>query len=199
MSENKSPMKDDTSHWKYYSWTNVFNREECLEIGEYIDNNYQELEDASRGAFLNGKPIKNISSVKHIKYGQIKHLISPFINEAFHIAQKGFGYLTNGPHDEEMLLFNTYYSDNKDSYDWHFDESFNSLIDCKLTLLMNLSTEVYKGGDFETYIYEKEKHNSINIPGSCFMIKSHFNHRVLPVTEGTRKTLVFFISGPRFR
>ena len=195
-----NPLIDDTAHWNYYQWPKVFNREECLVLCEYIDNNYLELEAENRSATgPKGHPRKKVSSVKHIKYGQIKNLIYPLVHDAFFIAQTKFGYLTNGPHDAEMLNFNTYSSDNQDSYDWHFDASANSQNDIKLTLLMNLSTEVYKGGEFESYIYENETHNSFNIPGSCFMIKSHFNHRVLPITEGTRKTLVFFITGPRFR
>ena len=69
----------------------------------------------------------------------------------------------------------------------------------KLTLLINLSTEVFEGGDFETWVYDKQIQPSLAIHGSCFMFKSHIPHRVLPVTKGTRKSLTFWITGPRFR
>ena len=36
-------------------------------------------------------------------------------------------------------------------------------------------------------------------PGSAIMFKSHLNHRVLPVTSGTRKSLTMFIFGPKFQ
>ena len=190
----------DTSHWKWYSWPRFFNRDECLEIGNFIDNNYVGLEDLTLGATTEGGITKKkLSSVKHINYGQIKHLISPIIDEAFYMAQNKFGYLTNGPHDRELLNFNTYSGESKDTYDWHIDESANSQEDMKLTLLINLSTEVFEGGDFETWVYDKQIQPSLAIHGSCFMFKSHIPHRVLPVTKGTRKSLTFWITGPRFR
>ena len=64
---------------------------------------------------------------------------------------------------------------------------------------MNLSTEEYEGGEFETYIYEKKRIDEFSQPGSVYMFPSKFHHRVLPVTSGTRKSLTFFITGPRFR
>lgn len=201
--------KTDNNHhlWNWYNWQNVFNKEECLEIGEFIDNNYLGLEPPKQAAYYGvaGEPIdytkskKNISSVKHIEYGQIKHLIHKVVDHAYYVAQDSFGYLTTGPYDVEVLNFNTYTSENQDNYDWHIDGSNSPFKDIKLTLLMNLSTEKYEGGEFQSYIFENEKHDSFNNNGSCFMIKSHFNHRVLPVTKGTRKTLAMFITGPRFR
>jgi hypothetical protein len=168
--------------WNWYNWQNVFNREECLKISEFIDNNYIGLEPKEQEAYYGeaGKPIdytkskKNISSVKQIKYGRIKHLIYPIVNDAYYVAQDSFGYLTTGPHDAETLNFNIYTSENQDNYDWHMDGSNSPFKDIKLTLLMNLSTEKYKGGEFQSYIYGNEKHDSFNNNGSNCSMKNAF-------------------------
>ena len=192
--------REDTADWKWYFWPNRFNQEQCLDIGNFISNNFIGIEDSELGARGNdGLPKKKISSVKNISYGQIKHLINPLVDDAFYYANNKFGYLTNGPHDMEWLNFNTYSSDSKDTYDWHVDESNNSQEDIKLTLLMNLSTEPYTGGEFQTWVHDEQTHLGFSTPGSAIMFKSHLPHRVLPVTSGTRKSLTMFITGPRFR
>ena len=62
-----------------------------------------------------------------------------------------------------------------------------------------VSLKKYEGGDFEylnsQFIRVKELEN----PGSVLIFKSHFHHRVLPVTSGERRTLTHFMLGPRFR
>ena len=193
-------QEHETSDWKYYIWPNYFSPEQCKEIGNVIDNNYISSGEGDFTARNNkGEPLKAISNVKSVAYGAIKHLIHPLINEAFYIANNKFGYLTFGPYDVEQLNFNTYSADSHDQYRWHIDESPNSQEDIKLTLLINLSTEEYEGGEFETYVYEKKRIDEFSQPGSVYMFPSKFHHRVLPVTSGTRKSLTFFITGPRFR
>ena len=46
---------------------------------------------------------------------------------------------------------------------------------------------------------EENEIKQLNIPGNAIMLKSHLNHKVLPVTKGERNTLTFFICGPKFR
>ena len=193
-------MDPESFTWRNYGWSKFFNSESIKTINDFIETEHVGFEDKSLGARdSDGKLIKNISSVKHIPYGKIKHLISDLIGEAYQVANLDFGYKTFGPHDLEYLNFNTYEADSKDSYNWHIDQSIQATNDIKLTLLINLTTESFTGGEFQ--IIPSDGPVDIPIlsePGSAFMFKSHILHRVKPVTSGTRKSLSMFIYGPRF-
>ena len=192
-------MKDNWN-WKYYTWPNYFSKEEVEQISEFIENNYIGEEDPTHGATTkDGKLKKQISTVKYIAYEKVEPLISRLVKEAFQVANLDFGYITFDTFASQNLLYNTYQSKDKDHYDWHIDESNSPIYDVKLTLLVNLSTEPYEGGEFQTYIHTEESHPDFDKPGSAIMFKSHFNHRVLPITSGTRKSLSIFINGPKFR
>ena len=192
-------MKDNWN-WKYYTWINYFSKEEVEQISEFIENNYIGEEDPTHGATTkDGKLKKQISTVKYIAYEKVEPLISRLVKEAFQVANLDFGYITFDTFASQNLLYNTYQSKDKDHYDWHTDESDSPTYDTKLTLLINLSTEPYEGGEFKTYIYSENGHPDFDKPGSAIMFKSHLNHRVLPVTSGRRKSLTIFIHGPKFR
>ena len=192
-------MKDNWN-WKYYTWINYFSKEEVEQISEFIENNYIGEEDPTHGATTkDGKLKKQISTVKYIAYEKVEPLISRLVKEAFQVANLDFGYITFDTFASQNLLYNTYQSKDKDHYNWHYDESRSPLSDVKLSLLVNLSTEPYEGGEFQTYIHAEGSHPEFDRPGSAIMFKSHLNHRVLPVTSGIRKSLSLFIYGPKFR
>ena len=181
-------------------WPNYFTKKQLEQLCEFIENNYIGHEDPTHGAMTaDGKYKKQVSTVKIIDYEKVESLVSGLVKEALQVANFDFGYTTFGPHPGEHLLYNTYQSKDKDHYDWHIDESNSPIYDVKLTLLVNLSTEPYEGGEFQTYIHTEESHPDFDKPGSAIMFKSHFNHRVLPITSGTRKSLSIFINGPKFR
>lgn len=100
----------------------------------------------------------------------------------------------------------TQYSGNgetKQFYDWHMDCMHdNSIWDRKITIVVQLSNpEDYEGGLFEMEdvarpVFDVSKY----MPrGSVLVFPSYMRHRVLPVTKGTRYSLVAWYNGPRFR
>ena len=181
--------------WDYYTWLNIFNSEEIKQINKFVEDNHSGLENPKLGANW-----KKVSTVKGISFGKIKPLVGGLIDTAISIAELDFGYTIFKPHNSIHLNHNIYRSDSKDNYDWHTDKSQKPTFDMKLTLLINLSEELYEGGEFQLLSTNKESTiNEFSKPGSAFMFKSHILHRVLPVTSGTRKSLAFFINGPRFQ
>ena len=194
-----STQPEDTWKYLYYTWPDFFNKEEVEQICEFIENNYIGNEDPRNAAHNQQGSYKQISTVKIIDYEKVEPFLSRLVKEAFSVANMHFGYITFGPHPTSYLLYNTYQSKDKDYYNWHFDNSDSATHDVKLTLLVNLSTEPYEGGEFQTYIYSETGHPDFDKPGSAIMFKSHLNHRVLPVTSGRRKSLTMFIHGPKFR
>jgi len=82
-------------------------------------------------------------------------------------------------------------------YDWHMDQG-RTQSPRKLSMVLQLTDpSEYDGGDLEfmgtnTSVATKEL-------GSVHLFPSYVMHRVTPVTRGIRRSLVGWISGPRFR
>lgn len=101
-------------------------------------------------------------------------------------------------------------------FDWHPDGPFGVLdargLNCipnhlqwrKLTCVTMLNDEdTYEGGDFQIFSPSTSPENCIHTirldAGSMIFFPSYTAHRVTPVTRGTRKTLVHWFCGPRWR
>ncbi len=98
----------------------------------------------------------------------------------------------------EDFQYTVYRSDN-DHYDWHMDKGNTSASPRKLSMVLQLSDpEDYMGGDLQLMLgseiitAEKKK-------GMIYAFPSYILHRVTPVSEGTRKSLVVWVAGPKFR
>lgn len=95
----------------------------------------------------------------------------------------------------------TVYGPENDHYDWHIDKGSNKNNGSprKLSLVLQLSDpSEYEGGELQlmtgmnTMNLEKKK-------GIVHAFPSFVLHRVTPVTRGVRRTLVIWVSGPKFR
>ena len=185
--------------YDYWYWNSVFNKKQIKKINSFILKNYDSLESPERGAHdKSGKPLKS-SSVKVIAWNKIKPLLFDLQNRLYYINREHFGYDLYPKEDMSGCLFNVYSDKNKGGYGWHYDESSNPCSDIKLTTIINLSDKKYEGGQLELFRNEPMLIKELNEPGSVIMFKSPISHRVLPVIKGERKTLVFFMEGPRFK
>jgi PKHD-type hydroxylase len=100
----------------------------------------------------------------------------------------------------------TVYKDNLSHYDWHIDTLVDGILeDNKLTRKLSISfilsdQDEYEGGDFE--ILSKNFNEPIEIVqkrNRLIAFPSFFWHKVSPVTKGTRRSLVFWVLGPKFK
>lgn len=97
------------------------------------------------------------------------------------------------------IQFTEYLASEGGKYDWHHDVDWNSnaLFDRKLSVTVQLSDPSdYDGGDFQFAEVENPDGKAI---GSVLVFPSYLQHRVFPVTRGTRRSLVAWFSGPRWR
>jgi len=94
----------------------------------------------------------------------------------------------------------TVYRENGGHYGWHLDRgSSGGQAPRKLSLVMQLSDpSEYEGGDLEVFTglepTQMEKKQGLVVAFPSFVL-----HRVTPITSGTRRTLVVWLSGPKFR
>lgn len=101
------------------------------------------------------------------------------------------------------VQYTKYYGNDNGKYDWHFDTFWQSpdAFHRKLSVTIQLSdSSDYEGGDFQyDPQYPSPDPQLLRKKGTIFIFPSYISHRVTEVTKGTRKSLVSWIEGPRFR
>lgn len=99
------------------------------------------------------------------------------------------------------LQFTEYAAERKDFYDWHEDITWvkqSEMWHRKLSVVVQLSDpKTYEGGDFELRAMQADR-NEVRTQGSVIVFPSFLTHRVTPVTNGVRYSLVGWMEGPKF-
>jgi PKHD-type hydroxylase len=122
------------------------------------------------------------------------------LNVASEVNARFFGFELNG---FSYLQFGRY-GDSGAFYDWHTDGSINAWPSGKdyeprklsFTLMLSNSKD-YDGGKFQVNSGTVEEVKSER--GRLVFFPSFLLHRVTPVTRGTRKTVVGWVVGPKFK
>jgi len=92
----------------------------------------------------------------------------------------------------------TNYESPSDKYGKHVDRGINTPVR-KLSISIQLTNpEEYEGG--ELYLYDGDKGEIMNkSQGTLIMFPSYVLHEVMPVTKGTRNSLVTWVTGKQFK
>jgi len=188
-----------SNKFDYWFWENCFNKKQIKKINDFIEKNFDKIEDKKFGAKDEEGNLKKNTFVKCISWKKVKHLFEQVHTDVIESARKNFGYDVYDVSDKNDVLLNTYSYKNKSKYDWHIDSVDSDLFDIKLTVLINLSLNEYEGGDFKIFNQNETVIKELKNPGNVIMFKSKLNHCVTPITKGERKTLTIFICGPKFR
>jgi len=107
--------------------------------------------------------------------------------------------------ENEVIQYTIY--DKGDYYDWHTDEDISDVYEPdelvrKLSFTLQLSDDnEYTGGDlqFSDFADSKKKFTVPRSRGTMIVFDSRVPHRVCPIESGTRKTLVGWVMGKRWR
>ena len=87
-------------------------------------------------------------------------------------------------------------------YKWHTDVGSKETSTRKLTAIVQLSDEQdYEGGDLEFGITDELGENNYvatKKQGSIIVFPSFLSHRVIPITKGTRYSLLTWMNGDSF-
>lgn len=101
----------------------------------------------------------------------------------------------------ESLQFTEYSSETKDFYTSHSDDGYKFNLFRKLSVSVQLSNpSEYDGGDL--VFYRNTLSESAVAPkeiGTVIVFPSFVIHEVQKITAGTRKSLVTWVNGPRFK
>ena len=176
---------------------NFFSVDQCEEIIDWCKN--QKMGEASLyGPNLYDPKIRRgktflINERNISKYQQIDTMTQNLVDqiEDFNFSYKRFTLV------EFMFQFAEYHSENKDFFDWHKDDPRKQNPRRLVSSSVQLSDyESYKGGDLEIKDDNIDKYGDSKKQGSLIIFDSQVYHRVTPVTQGTRYSLVTWARGP---
>jgi PKHD-type hydroxylase len=173
---------------KYFCWKKELSHEVCQKLINLGQGNW------NRAAAVNKSDYVRKSDIVWIKEQWVYDLISPYMFSAN--EQAGWKYNITAAQDCQVTRYT------KDGfYNWHIDGmgSHSEVQDDgntrKLSMSVILNSD-YEGGDFEMRDLESK------IPrlekGSIIVFPSFLEHRVTPVTEGIRYSLVTWFVGPPY-
>jgi PKHD-type hydroxylase len=197
-----------------YLWAildNVFDNKEL----EFIEK-YMQKTPLSDPQYFDGKNLKYVSSENEETFRKSKvsfhrpdeknNWIFEKINYAVEIANdRFFNFELNG---YESIQYSEYSYEQSGKYDFHMDMHTSPTIEMsqletrKLSfgMLLNEPGVDFEGGDFLINTSrEKSAHKVDMIKGRLVFFPSFLLHSVTPVTKGIRKSLVCWVSGPKFR
>jgi PKHD-type hydroxylase len=98
----------------------------------------------------------------------------------------------------ERIQYSVYHASEGGHYDWHVDQG-PLVTRRKLSLTLQLTDPShYQGGDLQ-FLAGSCTETAPRERGMLIAFPSYGVHRVAPVTQGTRKSLVIWITGPQFR
>ena len=175
-----------------YSSMNIFNQDQIKEINSKIKSNFVEGKDDF------AVDSHKTSDVKFIYLGKIQQYILPFIDFCLTANNNFFCFDLHPLTSLKKLNYNSYEVDTE--YSWHIDAVPRDPVrDIKLTALLNLSEENYKGGELVLFRSKEITCDEFNKPGSAVIFPSFINHKVNKIISGKRNTLAIWFSGPKFR
>lgn len=187
------------NHHPYWYWENQLTLKEIKKLNKLIMSNYDSIEPQTHKAHdLKGVSKKNLDSYI-INYQKVKPYVSRLLDLAFEANRKSYGYDIWKYRDADTCLYNVYPSNKQSNYDWHVDEDPDPYADMKFTMIINLSEKPFVGGDLFLQKGDEIEVKELKKPGTFIIFKSYTRHMVTPVTQGERRNLVLFLTGPNFK
>jgi len=172
-------------------WQNALSIEEIQRIAKYA-NSLPRL-----NGLTNNEVGLNSSRKSIVRWMYEKPEISWLYDKCIEIckeANKIWGFSISETATEAIQY--TEYHDNGGHFDYHLDlgeTGVQSKRKISLTIQLSASNE-YEGGDFKILRGDTPE----TLPrdqGSALVFPSYLLHKVMPVTQGTRKSLVFWLGG----
>jgi len=162
-------------------------------------------EESKRNKLLESLTKIRDSNIAWLKNFWIYKEIRPFIWAANKQARWNFDYDA-----VQHFQFTKYEGNKKQHYTWHSDngkpEGPRNLVRKLSTTVMLSDPKDFEGGDLEFYNYSPPgkknkilKTTEIKVQGTIVIFPSFVIHRVLPVTKGTRYSLVVWHKGPQLK
>lgn len=177
----------------YYYYNNVFTEGEL----QSLESSLQKLAFQKAVTVGGGGDEIRSSQIKWIpQHPQFEWLYSKMLNLSLEANQAIWDFDLWTINDS--IQYTEYYASQNGHYDWHQDCGPNNLSQRKLSIVIQLNDD-YEGGELQIWQGGQSYQTLPKQKGFTTCFPSYMMHRVTPVTEGTRKSLVLWIGGGRFR
>lgn len=124
-------------------------------------------------------------------FGKLSFLITKLNSQFYRYELKGFG---------EHLQLTNYDSEYLGTYDWHIDRGNETGKVRKMSAVLQLTEPgEYEGGNLQLLYTNPDPITVEKKRGKLVIFPSHTIHRVSPVTQGSRQSLVAWICGEPLR
>lgn len=186
------PQDQQDKFSPYVFFKDSFTPEECEVI---IHDKFLRNAPLQKAVTGNGDDPRRVSNVAWIDWTNHSNWVfEKLSNIVFNANKEWFQYHLSA--FGEPLQLTQYKSETKGHYDWHQDWGGKEFSCRKLSTVTLLSDPInFKGGEFEIFnigpIADLKRGTTIVFPS--FQV-----HRVNPVSEGTRWSLVSWVTGPKY-
>lgn len=199
-----APFRTELYMHKFCVANDAFDQDELKKIQEYCD---QYLTENSYVIGHDGLPAKNRNvRVSDIKMHQPNEKNYWLFQKLLYISEETNNNFFNFELSGFEFFQYTEYTGAGSNYNWHIDMVYGENLPKSLQLTRKLSASLilsdpseYKGGEFEIMTGGQEIEQIEQKPGSIIFFPSFMMHRVAPLTEGRRRSIVFWILGPKFK
>jgi PKHD-type hydroxylase len=201
MSESIKEPKFENSSWNfeldninlYAFWNNAFSKEECQTI-----INIAKDKGLIKGTTFNDDKTKDVRDSK-ISWlypsDKMEWVFRRVTDITLNLNERFFKFDLFGLNEGFQF---TNYEAPSGKYGKHIDRSINIPVR-KLSISIQLTNpEEYDGG--ELYLYNEDKGTLMDkTQGTLIIFPSYVLHEVMPVTKGTRNSLVTWVTGKQFK
>tara|TARA_R110002073_G_scaffold332910_2_gene519659 strand:+ start:2113 stop:2700 length:588 start_codon:yes stop_codon:yes gene_type:complete len=187
------PMLQDFSQYIYIE--NGIHPNEIQQINDYWDAQQSEKAVVEGGAQLMNEELRKTSILGLENGTGHKWLYDRISNYAIQQNNERYFYDIRGIFESLQLME---YQPG-DFFDWHLDFGSGHSSIRKLSLTIQLSDpNDYEGGELQ-FMRNKDIVNAPQKKGTIIIFPSFIMHRVAPITQGKRRSIVGWISGPPYR
>jgi PKHD-type hydroxylase len=188
-----------TEPWAY--WDDAFTSDELKKLIEQCDS--MDFIRAKVGSTENSKDVEKIrkSNITWLHRNEETKWIFDKVNFMIHnINDMFYNFELNG---YDSLQYTVYDGTEEGHYDWHMDmfmgQQKTEFLTRKLSFTMLLDGD-FEGGAFQINTGKEKSAITVETrPGRAILFPSFVIHRVTPILKGTRKSLVAWCTGPKFR
>ena len=177
----------------YWFYQGAYTPAQCQEILNVFEQNpCRDLADLPAVA-------KKEADVALCRWYKVRHLLNAAQEVALWFNRHHIGFDVYPVTELDAVHLNTYHAP-RGAYGWHQDATGpNAATDMKLTVLVNVSTTAYSGGDLDLFQQGPERVAEFSAPGTVVVFPSWIPHQEAEVTAGKRSTAAFWLLGPRLR
>ena len=179
----------------YYYFEHGFTDDDLTKVESLLEKYSKKLQDGVVGSQIDktyrDSKISWIPLNDETKwlYNHIGGLVNKANNKLWSFDIVGMG---------EEIQYTEYHDSVKGHYDWHMDVG-ERLPFRKISVTIQLSeADDYEGGELQ-FMTGNTVRNAPKGRGVTILFPSFVLHKVTPVTKGTRRSLVIWVSGPPFR